>query len=130
MKIALDPLNNFSLLKAVGEELDQWVDMCQQPCVVALFGMNIGSNPDVEAQYFLAYNVRIELARHLHMRELSEYLLGSISVESSGSSNNDEDDKGSSRKKKKSKMVPLLRIPTFERWCIDSKTEERTKRQK
>jgi len=64
------------------------------------------------------------------MRELSEYLLGSISVESSGSSNNDEDDKGSSRKKKKSKMISLLRMPTFERWCIDSKTEERTKRQK
>ena len=55
MKIALDPLNNFSFLKVVGEELDQWVDMCYQPCVVALFGMNIGYNPDVEAQYFLAY---------------------------------------------------------------------------
>jgi len=55
MKIALDPLNNFSLLKAVGEELDEWVDMYYQPCVAALFGMNIGSNPDVESQYFLAY---------------------------------------------------------------------------
>ena len=29
--------------------------MCYQPCVVALFGMNIGSNLDVEAQYFLVY---------------------------------------------------------------------------
>merc|ERR1712161_29990 len=55
MKIALDPLNNFSLLKAVGEELDEWVDMYYQPCIAALFGMNIGSNPDVESQYFLAY---------------------------------------------------------------------------
>ena len=55
MKIALDPLNNFSLLKAVGEELDEWVDMYYQPCLAALFGMNIGSNPDVEVQYFLAY---------------------------------------------------------------------------
>merc|ERR1712160_173376 len=26
-----------------------------QPCVAALFGMNVGSNPDVESQYFLAY---------------------------------------------------------------------------
>ena len=55
MKISLDPLNNFSLLKAVGEELDEWVDMYYQPCVAALFGMNIGSNPDVESQYFFAY---------------------------------------------------------------------------
>jgi len=55
MKIAIDPLNNFSLLKAVGNELDEWVDMYYQPCVAALFGMNIGSNPDVESQYFLAY---------------------------------------------------------------------------
>ena len=81
---------------------------------------------------FVLPNVRIELARHLHMRELSEYLLGSILVESSTittSNNNDEDDKGSSRKKKKSKMVPLLRMPTFERWCIDSKMEECTKQQ-
>ena len=29
--------------------------MYYQPCVAALFGMNIGSNPDVEPQYFLAY---------------------------------------------------------------------------
>ena len=29
--------------------------MYYHPCLVALFGMNIGSNPDVEAQYFLAY---------------------------------------------------------------------------
>lgn len=55
MRLALDPLNNFSLLRAVGEELDEWVDMYYQPCVAALFGMNVGSNPDVESQYFLAY---------------------------------------------------------------------------
>jgi len=55
MKLALDPLNNFSMLKALGEELDEFVDMYYQPCIAALFGMNIGSNPDVEPQYFLAY---------------------------------------------------------------------------
>ena len=55
IKIALDALNNFSLLKAVGEELDEWVDMYYQSYVAALFGLNIGSNPDVEIQYFLAY---------------------------------------------------------------------------
>merc|ERR1711957_344652 len=55
MRLALDPLNNFSLPRAVGEELDEWVDMYYQPCVAALFGMNVGSNPDVESQYFLAY---------------------------------------------------------------------------
>ena len=35
MKIALDPLNNFSLLKVVVEELDEWVDMYYQSCVAA-----------------------------------------------------------------------------------------------
>ena len=26
-----------------------------QPCIAALFGTNIGANPDTEPQYFLAY---------------------------------------------------------------------------
>ena len=36
MKIALDPLNNFSLLKAVGEELDERVDMYYITCLFVL----------------------------------------------------------------------------------------------
>ena len=55
MKLGIDPLNTFSLLKALGQELDEWVGMYYQPCVADFFGINVGSNPDVESQYFFAY---------------------------------------------------------------------------
>jgi len=55
MKFSLDPLNNYSMLKHMGQELDEFVEMYYQPCVAELFGMNIGSSPDTEPQYFMAY---------------------------------------------------------------------------
>jgi len=55
MKFALDPLNDYSMLNHVGQELDEFVEMYYQPCVAALFGMNIGTSPDTEPQYFMAY---------------------------------------------------------------------------
>jgi len=55
LKIALDPTNNFDLLKIVGEELDEFVEMYYQPCIAALFGSNVGTSSDVEPQYFLSY---------------------------------------------------------------------------
>ena len=55
LKMALDPAKDYGLLKSLGNELDEFVEMYYSPCVAALFGTNIGSNPDVEPQYFLAY---------------------------------------------------------------------------
>ena len=55
MKIVLDPLDNFYMLTQLGGELDEFVDMYYHPCIAALFGMNIGSSPDVEPQYFMAH---------------------------------------------------------------------------
>jgi len=55
MRFSLDPLNNYSMLKHLGQELDEFVEMYYQPCVAEIFGMNIGSNPDTEPQYFMAY---------------------------------------------------------------------------
>ena len=55
MKFALDPLNDYSMLTHVGQELDEFVEMYYQPCVAALFGMNVGTSPDTEPQYFMAY---------------------------------------------------------------------------
>jgi len=55
VKGALDPLGDFSLIKHMGEELDEYVEMYYEPCVAALFGMNIGTTNDVEPQYFMAY---------------------------------------------------------------------------
>merc|ERR1712238_520950 len=52
---ALDPGKDYGLLQSLGNELDEFVEMYYSPCIAALFGTNIGSNPDVEPQYFLAY---------------------------------------------------------------------------
>jgi len=55
LKIALDPVADFSLVKHVGVELDEFVEMYYQPCIAALFGSNVGTNSDVEPQYFMSY---------------------------------------------------------------------------
>ena len=39
----------------MGNELDEFINMCYEPCISALFGINVGSSPDVEAKYFMAY---------------------------------------------------------------------------
>merc|ERR1712238_584815 len=57
----LTEVNTFSdfykyhLLKQMDRELDEFVEMYYQPCIAALFGTNVGNNPDTEPQYFLAY---------------------------------------------------------------------------
>jgi len=55
LKMALDPLGDYGLLKQVGQEIDEFVEMYYQPCIASLFGSDIGSSPDVEPQYFMAY---------------------------------------------------------------------------
>ncbi len=69
-----------------------------------LFGSDVKSsslkNQHLENEFYLP-NIQIELARHKHMGELSQLLLS---------------------------KCPKLRMPSFERWLIDSKLEERKKR--
>ncbi len=55
LKIALDPLNNFGLVKHMAKELDEWVDMFYAPCLAALFGTNIDDTPETETKFFFAY---------------------------------------------------------------------------
>ncbi len=55
LKIALDPLKDFGLVKHMAKELDEWVDMFYAPCLAALFGMNIDDSPDTETKLFMAY---------------------------------------------------------------------------
>jgi len=55
LKMALDPLGDFGLIIHMGRELDEFVEMYYRPCIAALFGMNIGSSPDTDPQYFMAY---------------------------------------------------------------------------
>jgi len=55
LKMTLDPLGDLSLIKHMGNELDEFINMYYQPCIAALFGTSVGSSPDVEAKYFMAY---------------------------------------------------------------------------
>jgi len=55
LKMALDPLNDYSLVKHMGNELDEFIEMFYEPCIAALFGANIGLSPDTEPKYFMAY---------------------------------------------------------------------------
>ena len=55
LKLAIDPKGDYSLLKQLGKELDEWIEMFYSPCMAALFGTNVGTTPDVEASFFMAY---------------------------------------------------------------------------
>jgi len=55
LKLTLDPSGDLSLIRHMGNELDEFIDMYYRPCIAALFGTNVGSSPDVEAKYFMAY---------------------------------------------------------------------------
>ena len=55
LKLALDLLGDYSLVRHLSEELDEYVDMYYQPCMAALFGTNVGTTSDVEAKYFMSY---------------------------------------------------------------------------
>ena len=55
MKMALDPFEDYSLLKHMARELDEFMDMYYQPCIAALFGTNVGRTSDTDPSYFMAY---------------------------------------------------------------------------
>merc|ERR1712238_48822 len=55
LKMSLDPIGDLSLITHMGNELDEFINMYYQPCIAALFGTSVGSSPDVEAKYFMAY---------------------------------------------------------------------------
>ena len=57
--------------------------------------------PKIPHEEMMLPNIQVELSRHLQMGELSKFLL---------------------------KQCPFLRMPTFERWVMDSKLEEKVKR--
>ena len=55
LKKAVDPLGDYGLLKHLARELDEWMEMFYSPCLAALYGMNVGTTPDTEVSYFMAY---------------------------------------------------------------------------
>jgi len=54
LKMALDPLSDFSLVTMVAHELDEFVAMFYDPCVAAINGMNIGVTADTDPKFFMA----------------------------------------------------------------------------
>lgn len=50
LKIAIDPFNDYGLVKHMGKEIDEFMDMFYQPCIKALFG---GKDKDSDAVNFV-----------------------------------------------------------------------------
>ncbi len=55
LKLAIDPFYDYSMVRHLGEELDEYIDMFYQPCLAAIFGSNIGTTAETDASYFMAY---------------------------------------------------------------------------
>ena len=55
LKRAIDPLGDYGIVKQLGREMDEWIDMYFSPCLAALHGTNIGTAPDTERPYFVSY---------------------------------------------------------------------------
>jgi hypothetical protein len=54
LKMAVDPIGDYSLVNHMARELDEFMDMYYSPCLAALFGTNIGTSPETDPKYFMA----------------------------------------------------------------------------
>ena len=55
LRLAIDPLNDYGMVRHLGKEMDEWVDMYYQPCIASIFGTNVGDNSETDPTYFAAY---------------------------------------------------------------------------
>ncbi len=55
LKNAVDPFHDYGIIKHLAVELDEWIEKFYSPCFAALYGTNIGTTPDVDMSYFMAY---------------------------------------------------------------------------
>lgn len=55
LRVALDPFRDYSMVKHMAKELDEWIEMYISPCMAAMFGANVGNNPDTDVIYLMAY---------------------------------------------------------------------------
>ncbi len=55
LKTTLDPLGDYSIIKHLTKELDEWIEMFYSPCFAALYGTNIDDTPDLDIAFFMAY---------------------------------------------------------------------------
>lgn len=54
LKAALDPSIRGAIISMVGQEHDEYLEMFYQPCVSALYGMNTGTDTQIEPLHFMA----------------------------------------------------------------------------
>jgi len=54
LKLALDPFGDYSLVKILGEEIDEFVEMFYSPCLAAILGLNQFNTPESDPQFFKA----------------------------------------------------------------------------
>lgn len=55
LKLSLDPMGDYGLMTQMGRELDEWIEMFYTPCYGAIYGMNVGTTPETDVSYFMAY---------------------------------------------------------------------------
>lgn len=53
LKMAVDPLSDFGMIKHLAAELDDWIEMFYSKCLAELYGMGIADSSDTS--YFMAY---------------------------------------------------------------------------
>ena len=55
MKTAMDPFNDYSMVRHMGREIDEFISMYYSPCLNALFGSNEGTSSETDPNFFMAY---------------------------------------------------------------------------
>jgi len=55
LKRTLNPFGDYSIISHMANEMDEWIEMFYTPCYASLYGMNVGTTPDVDVSYFMAY---------------------------------------------------------------------------
>ncbi len=55
LKTALDPFGDYNLITQMGRELEEWIEMFYSPCFAALYGTNVGTTPETDVSFFMAY---------------------------------------------------------------------------
>ena len=55
MRNAIDPFGDYSIVRHMASELDEFIEMFYSPCLQALFGSKVGKSSSTEPSYFMAY---------------------------------------------------------------------------
>lgn len=55
LKLAIDPLNDFGMIKHMAKELDDFIEMFYQPCLAAIFGSTISVSSGTSPETIMAY---------------------------------------------------------------------------